>query len=134
MTFLGVRWRLFRAAEPERGWKEAALLAGIFVLAVYLGAIWSRTEENSTAFWAANGVWAAGLLLLRPRVALVFTLVCTAINFGVNIVGALPMHLNIAFTTLNVVLSLAVAVMVRTFCGAAMDLGRLKRFVGSVSV
>ncbi|MFZ5669508.1 MAG: response regulator [Pseudomonadota bacterium] len=129
MTFLGVRWRLFRAAEPKRGWKEAALLTGIFLLAVYLGAIWSRTEENSTAFWAANGVLAAGLLLLRPRVALAFAVLCTAINVVMNIFGELPTILNIAFTSLNVALSLTVAVLVRTFCGAAMDLGRLRRFI-----
>ena len=129
MTLFGVRWRFLRAAEPPRGWKAAFVLTAIFALAVYSGVMWSRTVENSTAFWAANGVLAAGLLLLRPRVAAVFAAVCIAMNLGVNVIGELPPALNIAFTSLNLALSLVVAVLVRTFCGAALDLGRLRRFL-----
>lgn len=129
MTLFGVRWRFHRDAEPPRGWKAAFVLTAIFALAVYSGVMWSRTVENSTAFWAANGVLAAGLLLLRPRVAAVFAAVCIAMNLGVNVIGELPPVLNIAFTSLNLALSLVVAGLVRTFCGAALDLGRLRRFL-----
>lgn len=129
MTLFGVRWRFFRDAEPPRGWRAAFVLTAIFALAVYSGVMWSRTVENSTAFWTANGVLAAGLLLLRPRVAAVFAAVCIAMNLGVNVIAELPPVLNIAFTSLNLALSLVVAVLVRTFCGAALDLGRLRRFL-----
>ncbi|MBI5939077.1 MAG: response regulator [Caulobacterales bacterium] len=129
MTLFGIRWRFFRPAEPNRGWEAAALLTAIFALAVFSGVMWSRTPENSTAFWTANGVLAAGLLLLRPRVALAFAIVCVAINAVTNVIGHLPLALNIAFTSLNLVLSVAVAGLVRTFCGAALDLGRLRRFL-----
>lgn len=129
MTLFGVRWRFFRPAEPQRGWDAALLLIAIFALAVYSGVMWSRSVENSTAFWTANGVLAAGLLLLRPRVALVFAAVCVAINGATNVIAHLPVALNIAYTSLNLFLSLGVAVLVRTFCGAALDLGRLRRFL-----
>jgi signal transduction histidine kinase/ActR/RegA family two-component response regulator len=129
MTLLGVRWRFHRSAEPPRGWKQAFVLMAVYALAVIASVMWGRSVENSTAFWAANGVLAAGLLLLRPRVAIAFAAVCIAFNAAANVVGGLPFVLNVAFTSLNLVFSLVVTLLARTFCGAALDLGRLRRFL-----
>ena len=129
MTLLGIRWRFYRPAEPRRGWDAAALLMAIYAFAVFSGVMWSRSVENSTAFWTANGVLAAGLLLLRPKVGALFAAACIAVNAGLNIVAHLPVALNIAYTSLNLLLTLAVVGLVRTFCGASLDLGRLRRFL-----
>lgn len=134
MTLFGVRWRFFRPAEPRRGWDAALLLTAIFALAVYSGVMWSRSVENSTAFWTANGVLAAGLLLLLPRIAALFAVVCIAINLVTNVIGHLPPVLNVAYTSLNLLLSVSVAILVRTFCGAALDLGRLRRFLPFLAI
>lgn len=129
MTVFGIRWRFFRPAQPQRGWRDAAILLGVYAVAVLSAVLWFRSVENSTAFWAANGVMAAGLLLLRPKVAITFTAACMAINAGFNVVGGLPLQFNIAFTALNLAFTLVVVTLTRTFCGAALDLGRLRRFL-----
>lgn len=129
MTLFGVRWRLHRAAQPQRGWDAALILTVVYSAAVFSAVMWCRSVENSTTFWAANGVLAAGLLLLRPRVGLVFGATCIAINAVVNVFGGLPANLNLYFTALNLAFTVSVAVLVRTFCGAALDLGRLRRFL-----
>lgn len=134
MTVFGVRWRLYRPGEPQRGWRDAAILFVAYFAALCAGVLWSRSVDNSTVFWAANGVLAGGLLLLRPRVGWIFALACISLNLGLNIFSGLPANLNLAFTALNLAFSVVIAVLVRTFCGAALDLGRLRRFLPFVAI
>ncbi|MDP3801709.1 response regulator [Brevundimonas sp.] len=134
MTAFGVRWRLYRKGEPPRGWRDAAVLFAAYVLTLAAGVLWSRSVDNSTVFWAANGVLTAGLLLLRPRLGWAFVAACISLNLAVNVVSGLPPNLNLAFTALNLAFSVVIAVLVRTFCGAALDLGRLRRFVPFVAI
>ncbi|MCE3288038.1 MAG: hypothetical protein K0R83_50 [Caulobacter sp.] len=129
MKLFGIRWRFFRQAQPQRGWRHAGILLAVYALAVLSAVLWFRSVENSTAFWAANGVMAAGLLLLRPKVAIPFAALCIAMNLALNVVGGLPLTLNLSFTALNLGYTLVVVLLTRTFCGAALDLGRLRRFV-----
>ena len=134
MTVLGVRWRLYRRGEPQRGWRDAAVLFFAYVAALCAGVLWSRSVDNSTVFWAANGVLAGGLLLLRPKVGWIFGLACISLNLALNVFSGLPANLNLAFTALNLAFSVVIAVLVRTFCGAALDLGRLRRFLPFVAI
>jgi len=129
MKLFGIRWRFYGAAQPQHGWKAALILFGVFAVATYFGVMWSRSVGNSTAFWAANGVLAAGLLLLPKRLGWAFAAACIAVNAGTNVVAGLPAVFNIGFTGLNLIYSVVVAGLVRTFCGAALDLGRLNRFL-----
>ena len=78
MKLFGVRWRFYGTAQPQHGWKAAGLLFGVFTLAVLSAVMWNRSIENSTAFWAANGVLAAGLLLLPRRMGVAFAAACTS--------------------------------------------------------
>ena len=134
MTAFGVRWRLYRRGEPQRGWRDAAVLFVAYAVALSAGVLWSRSVDNSTVFWAANGVLAGGLLLLRPRVGWTFVAACISLNLSLNVVSGLPVNLNLAFTALNLAFSVVIAVLVRTFCGAALDLGRLRRFLPFVAM
>ena len=134
MRVFGVRWRFYRTAEPPRGLMTALILFVVFAAAVYSGVMWSRSVENSTTFWAANGVLAAGLLLLPRRLGWAFAAACIGLNVVVNIIAGLPPIFNAAFTGLNLVFSVAVVGLVRTFCGAALDLGRLRRFLPFVGL
>ncbi|MBU4040394.1 MAG: response regulator [Alphaproteobacteria bacterium] len=134
MKVFGVRWRMYRKAEPPRGWRDAAILFAVYALALFTGAMWSRSVDNSTVFWAANGVLTAGLLLLRPRLGWAFAAACITLNLAVNVVGQLPLNLNLAFTSLNLGFSVVIALLTRTFCGAAVDLGRLRRFLPFVGL
>ena len=134
MRLFGIRWRFYGAAQPRHGWKAAVLLFAVYAVAVYSGVMWCRSVDNSTAFWGANGVITAGLLLLPRRMGWTFAAVCIALNAAVNVLGELPPNLNLFFTGLNLVYSVAIAGLVRTFCGAAMDLGRLRRFLPFIAV
>ena len=134
MTAFGIRWRLYRRGEPQRGWRDAAVLFAAYAIALTAGVLWSRSVDNSTVFWAANGVLAGGLLLLRPRVGWTFVAACISLNLSLNVFSGLPVNLNLAFTALNLAFSVVIAVLVRTFCGAALDLGRLRRFLPFVAM
>lgn len=134
MTAFGVRWRMYRKGEPQRGWRDAAVLFVVYVAALCAGVLWSRSVDNSTVLWAANGVLTAGLLLLRPRMGWAFAAACISLNLAVNVVSGLPANLNLAFTAQNLTFSVVIAVLVRTFCGAALDLGRLRRFLPFVAI
>lgn len=129
MTVFGLSWRLYRKSEPQRGWRDVAVLFVVYALTLCAGVVWSRSVDNSTVLWAANGVLTAGLLLLSPRLGWTFVVGCISLNLAVNVVGGLPLNLNLAFTALNLAFSTVIAVLVRTFCGAALDLGRLRRFL-----
>lgn len=134
MTVFGVRWRMYRRGEPRRGWRDVAVLFAVYALTLCAGVVWSRSVDNSTVLWAANGVLTAGLLLLRPRLGWAFVAACIALNLAVNVVGGLPTNLNLAFTALNLAFSVVIAFLTRTFCGAALDLGRLRRFLPFVAL
>ena len=133
MTVFGVRWRLYRDAEPKRGWREALILFAMFAVTLYAGVEWSRAA-NGSVFWTANGVMAAGLLLLPRRLGWLFAAACIGLNAALNVFSGLPPVFNLAFTGLNLFVCFGAAVLVRTFGGAAMDLGRLRRFLPFVAM
>ena len=134
MTVFGVRWRMYREGEPQRGWRDAGVLFLVYAVTLCIGVVWSRSVDNSTVFWAANGVLTAGLLLLKPRLGWAFVAACISLNLAVNVFSGLPANLNLAFTALNLGFSVVIAFLTRTFCGAALDLGRLRRFLPFVAI
>lgn len=63
--------------------KEAGATPLLFVayaVALSAGVLWSRSVDNSTVFWAANGVLTGGLLLLGPRVGWTFVAACISLD------------------------------------------------------
>jgi len=121
------KWRLYRPAEPRRGLGTAAVLLAVYASMVFVGVAFCRDVETNSAFWPANGVAVAALLVLPKRLGWAFSAACLAINVGENIMGHLVWDLNVVYSGLNTGLAFATAWMTRTFCGAATDLSRIKR-------
>src|ERR1700722_12956259 len=113
-----LRWRLSRRADPRRGLLTAAVLLAVYTALVFVGVAFCRDSETNSAFWPANGVVVAALLVLPRRLGLGFLGVCLAINVVENAVGKLGVDLIILYSGLNTALVLLTAFLVRTFCGA----------------
>jgi signal transduction histidine kinase/CheY-like chemotaxis protein len=128
------RWRLYRPAEPRRGLATAVGLLFLYTALVFVGVALCRDVETNSAFWPANGVVVAALLVLPRRLGLGFLAVCFAINVIENAIGKLAIDLNMLYSGLNIGLTLVCALLARTFCGAATDLSRIKRLVQFIAV
>ena len=128
------KWRLYRPAEPRRGLLTAAVLLAVYTALVFVGVAFCRDSETNSAFWPANGVVVAALLVLPRRLGLGFLGVCLAIGVVENAIGKLGVDLNILYSSLNTGLVVITAFLVRTFCGAATDLSRIKRLAQFVAV
>ena len=128
------KWRLYRPAEPHRGLLTAAVLLAVYTALVFVGVAFCRDSETNSAFLPAHGVVVAALLVLPRRLGLGFLGVCLAINVVENAIGKLGVDLNILYSGLNTALVLLTAFLVRTFCGAATDLSRIKRLGQFVAV
>ena len=121
------KWRLYRPAEPRRGLMTAAILLAVYTALVFVGVAFCRDSETNSAFWPANGVVVAALLVLPRRLGVGFLAICFAINVVENAIGKLGVDLNMLYSGLNIGLTVITAFLVRTFCGAATDLSRIKR-------
>ena len=125
-------WRLYRPGEPKRGPRTASIVFVTYIGMLLVGMAFIRASAGADfwpAFWPANGVLAAGILLLPPRLGIGLTVACFAMNFGTNTLGHLPVSENLLYSTQNVVVGYFVAFLTRTFCGAALDLSRAKRLL-----
>jgi signal transduction histidine kinase/AmiR/NasT family two-component response regulator len=84
---------------------------------------------GNAPFWPANGVVVAGLLVLGRRTGWVFCAVCLVIDTAENMAQGLPLSNSFSVAMLNLGLSVATALLTRTFCGAATDLARVNRLI-----
>ncbi len=124
-----LRWRLYRSAERPRSWVTAAIL-----LAIYAGPAFGlvRACNDPTgvaAFYPADGVIVAALLVLPRRIGLLFCAACFAVNLGQNVLTGVDAAHNVLYAALNQAVSVFTAFMTRTFCGAATDLSRFRRLM-----
>lgn len=117
-------WRLFRhdgaAATRFPGWSFVALFVaslGLSHACQYL--------FGAVAVWPANGVLAAGLLLLERRKAIIVLAACVGLNLAFDIlIRARGLDTALTFSLLNAAEAIVVALIARRFCGAALQLGR----------
>jgi signal transduction histidine kinase/CheY-like chemotaxis protein len=124
-----LRLRLSRPAEPPRGVRTAIALWVIYACAVFGVAWFCKDPSGSVAFYPANGVLVTGLLLLPRRLGLKFLACCLALNLAQNAIDRVEFLHNLIYTGLDGGLSFVVAVLARTFCGAATDLSRMRRLL-----
>lgn len=131
-TRKAIPWRLFRheAATESRIPPWAYVL--LFTAALFLS-YGCQQRFGAVAIWPANGVLVAAMLLLKRAPAIAVTLACLGVNLAFNyfVRGSQGAAL-IVFPLLNVVEAIAVALIARRYCGAALRLKRpvrLARFV-----
>ena len=121
------RLRLYRPAETSRGVGTAMVLWVVYAFTAMACAMFCKDASGSAAFYPANGVIVAGLLVLPRRLSPWFCLVCLSFNLCQNAMGQIDIGHSLLYAALNLALSLSVATLVRSFCGAATDLSRVRR-------
>jgi signal transduction histidine kinase/ActR/RegA family two-component response regulator len=122
------RWlRFYRQAEPPRGLATAAALLAVYAGPAFGVAFFCKDADGSAAFYPANGVIVAGLLVLPRRVGLLFAAACLILNLTQNAISQIGLADSLLYVSLNQAVSFAVAFLTRSFCGAATDLSRTRR-------
>ncbi len=121
------RLRLFRPAEPPRGVGTAMALWVVYAFTAMGVVMFCKDGAGNTAFYPANGVIVAGLLVLPRRLSLWFCLACLGFNLCQNLMGQFDVGHSLLYAMLNQTLSLVVATLIRSVCGAATDLSRVRR-------
>lgn len=123
-----VPWRLFRhdagrAAGPS-AWAYLALFA-----ACQLAGIWMARTFSLTILWPANAVLLAAVLQLHRPQAVRVLAAALAINLVGNAVRGDPGPFLWGNALFNQIQVLVAAVLVRRFCGAALDMRRPRRLL-----
>ncbi len=124
---MGHRWRLYRAAEPPRGAGMALLLLAIYAVPALAVTYFCKDPTGASAFYSQNGIIVAGLLVLPRRTGLLFCAACLLINLGQNALTRVDIAHSLLFSALNQALSFSTAFLMRSLCGAAIDLSRFRR-------
>lgn len=126
---MGLRWKLHRGGEPPHGIATAATLVCIYAGPAFLLSYFCRDASSTAPFYVCNGVIVAGLLVLSKRIGLLFCGACLIVNLIQNIFTHNDLAHNLLYALLNQAVSVGAAVMIRSLCGAASDLFRLRRLV-----
>jgi signal transduction histidine kinase/ActR/RegA family two-component response regulator len=115
--------------ETPRGLPTASVLLAIYAALGWIVHGYCQDGLENSAFWPANGVVVAGILVLPRRLGRLFWAVCLILNIAENTLGSFTLGDNLMSAVLNSALCLGAAFLARTFCGAATDLSRTKRLV-----
>jgi len=122
------RWRrLYRQAEPPRGLATAAALLAIYAGPAFAVSFFCKDAAGNAAFYPANGIIVAGILVLPRRLGFLFCAACLALNLAQNAITGIGLADSLLYATLNQALCFSVAFLTRSFCGAATDLSRTRR-------
>jgi len=121
--------KIYRDAQPKRGWPTAVALVGIFAVLAAAIRLLCRDDHGWSPFWPANGAIVVALLVLPRRFSFFVVTADIIINMMVNI----PFYHNFKAlffdALLNFGAALLLAVSARNFCGAATDLSRSRRLL-----
>jgi len=123
------RFHLYRPAEPARGAGTALALWVVYALATLICSAFCKDASGSAAFYPSNGVIVAGLLVLPRPVAVWFCLSCFGMNLIQNAISQVDPGHSVTYALLNQGLGFGSACLIRTFCGAATDLSRVRRLL-----
>jgi signal transduction histidine kinase/CheY-like chemotaxis protein len=122
-----VRLRLYRPADPRRSLPTAAALFLAYIAIELCIWLFCRDISDAVAFFPANGILLAAILVLSPRLGLGFCLACFTVDLAHNWIGRIDLTHAVLFSSLNQALAFGGAMLTRTFCGAALDLSRARR-------
>ncbi len=119
--------RLYRPAEPPRRAGTALALWVVYGLVTIVCSQFCKDAAGSAAFYPGNGIIVAGVLVLPRPSSLWFCLSCLSVNLVQNAVSHVDLSHSITYALLNQGLSFGAAGLIRTYCGAATDLSRVRR-------
>ena len=123
------RWRLYRAAEPQRGIRVAALLVVIFVGLVLVTRLFCTDRLGNSSFWPANGALLVAILVLPPRLGFWTCILCFCANVALNATCAIGLYASVLYSLLNIGMAYLAAFLTRSFGGATTDLSRGRRLM-----
>ena len=109
-------------------------LWSVYAFAAMACSMFCKDPSGSAAFYPANGVIVAGILVLPRRIGLWFCLACLVFNLAQNAMGQIDIAHSLLYAALNQALSLTAAVLIRSFCGAATDLSRARRLFAFAAI
>ncbi|MFN3522792.1 MAG: response regulator [Phenylobacterium sp.] len=119
--------RLFRKAQPRRSpWLVPSLILA-YAFATSLATIWSLGSGGLALFWLGNGIMAATFLLLPARTAIPLALLFTSFDMLASAGSGAPPQRVALMAGCDVVESVLAAILIRRFCGAALDMTRPRR-------
>lgn len=119
--------RLFREAQQRRSPWLAPSLVLAYVFATSLATIWSIGSGGLALFWLGNGIMAATLLLLPPRRAIPLVVAFAAFDMMSSAGSGAPPHRVALMAACDLTESVVAALLIRRFCGAALDMTRPRR-------
>lgn len=126
-------WRLFRPAQPRRSRAVSIAFPIAYVALAALAYNFSTTIGGLAVLWLCNGLLAVALLLLSPRWAVLTAAVGFATDFACSVgVGHGSPGQSALIAALDLLEAIAMAVLARRFCGAAVDVTRLRRLAALV--
>ena len=124
---MAARIRLYRSAEPRRGLLTALALLSVYAC-INLGVHFLCPDtDGAVAFFPPNGIMLAAILVLSPRIGLVFCALGFGIDLTQNFVRQIDLVHALLFATLNLALAFGGAILTRRFCGATIDLSNPRR-------
>ena len=120
-------WTPRRAAEPHRGFATAYLLVAVFAALALIIRLSCLDQNQSSAFWPANGALVVAMLIMPWRACILVLLSCFAVNIAVNMFTDYTAFDSCLYSVLNIFSSYLVALQTRWVCGATTDLTRFRR-------
>ena len=121
------RWSLYRHCEPKGGILAASLLVLCFTALAVVSRTLAIDHQGNTAFWPANAAISVAILVLPRSLGYLTALACFVANLLLNAAMDYPAFQNLLFASLNVGVSFVVAFLMRSLCGATVDLTRFRR-------
>ena len=119
---------IWRPAQTRRGLSTSLAFPVAYLILSLAAYGWTTSTGGLAVLWLCNGLLATALLLLRPRFAIATCVVAFLADFGCSVVlGQSALTQSAVIATLDVSEALAVAVIARRICGAALDVTRVHR-------
>ena len=123
-----MQWLPPRSGEGRRSWRTALALTVACALLTVIARFVCTDPLGNVGFWPSNGALVVAWLVLPWRYGIAVSVVSLGLNIWINSFFNYTLFQNVLYAGLNIEVSLVTAVLTKRFCGAAIDLSRLKRF------
>lgn len=120
-------WSLFRPAQAPRSPYAAPAFFFFYLVAAGLAYALTHGQGGLATLWINNGLLAAALLLLPRRDAAPLAIACTITDFLCALLSGSPPAQALLISVADLSESILAALLIRRFCGAALDVTILSR-------